>query len=142
MESLNELVPSMQIKVRKQLEILQLEENFADLRPRPLFQDADYNLVCCSVDPCHVVKPTKIGTHVIKCYEQYVGTRSKRSKTVPEFTRCSFIHSHIIKREHYLSHIKFCNMGKIYLKATFLDPIVQQIAPPAPLPASDEDGYV
>ena len=139
MESLNELVPSMQIKVRKQLENLQLKENFVDLRPRPLFQDADYNLIRCTVDPCHVVKQTKIGTHVIKCYEQYVGKRSKKSKTVPEFARCPFIYHHIIKREHYLSHIKFCDMREIYLRNIVPDPIVQHIAPPAPQLASDED---
>ena len=139
MESLNELVPSMQSKIRKQLETLQLVEDFTDLRPRPLFQDADFNLVRCTIDPCHLVKSTKIGTHVIKCYEQYVGTRSKRSQTVPDYARCPFIYNHIIKREHYLSHIKFCDMGQLYLSVNFPDPVVQQIAPPAPLPVNEED---
>ena len=139
MESLNELIPSMQMKVKRQLEILQLEESLADLRPRPLFKEANNDLLRCTVDPCHLVKRTKIGRHVINCYEQYVGARSKHSKTVPEYCCCPFIHNHIIKREHYLSHIKFCDMGKLYLKATVLDPLVQQIAPPALLLASGED---
>ena len=139
MESLNELIPSMEMKVRKQLEILQLEDNLTDLRPRPLFQEANHGLIRCTVDPCHLVKPTKIGTHVIKCYKQYVSAKSKNSKTIPEYCRCPFIHNHIIKREHFLSHIKFCNMGELYLKATLLNPIVQQIAPPALLLASDDD---
>ena len=59
MESFNELILEMQTKVRKQLKISQLKEDF-----------------------------TKIGTQDIECYEQYVGIRSRHLKLVSELHFC------------------------------------------------------
>lgn len=140
MESIDSLVPMMQEKVKKQLKILQLEANFNDLRPIPHLVKANEHSYRCTINPCHVVKPSKIALHVVDCYEKYVGARSKKSKLVPEYCQCPFIGNHIIKREHYLSHIKFCKMNEIYLKATsFLDPSIQHIAPSKTYIPTSED---
>ena len=84
MESLNEFIYNMQTKVRKQLEILQLKGNFIRLR-----------------------------THDTRCYEQYVGIKSRHPEIVSELRLC---------------HLKICNLRRFYFKVTLLDHVIQQIA--------------
>ena len=95
MKSLNRLNFNMQTKVKKQLEISRLKENF-----------------------------TKLGTHDIKCYEQYVGIRSRHLKIIPEL------------------HPKSRSAKQLYLKVTFLDSVAQQIAPSALVIVANENRNV